>query len=53
MPARTSSVGLKTRRTRGLAYSDRKIADPRPMGAATIIAITVTIRLPVISVRMS
>src|SRR5215212_3549852 len=45
-PARTSRMGLTILRTRGLAYSLRKIADPRPIGIAKIRAQKVTLRVP-------
>ncbi len=41
MPARISSNGLSILRTRGLAYSARRIAAPSPNGTATRSAITV------------
>ena len=53
IPARISKMGLSVRRTRGRAYSDRKMAAPKPSGAATIMAIPVTIKLATISVLMS
>ena len=42
MPARSSSTGFRMRRARGLAYSERYIAAPRPNGVATTMAITLT-----------
>ncbi len=53
MPARTSRMGLRMRRTRGRAYSDRYTAAPRPRGAATSMATKVTTRLPMKIVLMS
>ncbi len=38
MPARSSRIGLTVRRTPSGAYSERKIADPRPRGIATAAA---------------
>src|SRR5829696_10349431 len=45
MPARTSSIGLNTLRTRWDAYSDRNIAEPRPNGTATSSAMTVVMNV--------
>ena len=47
--ARISRIGLTVRRTRGVAYSARKIAAPRPSGAATSIAMTAMTNVPAMS----
>jgi hypothetical protein len=49
MPASSSSAGLRTLRVRGLAYSLRKIAAPRPEGMATRQAQNVTESVPAMS----
>ena len=47
IPASNSSRGLATARKRGLEYSARKMADIKPMGTATNIAMTETSMVPV------
>src|SRR5918992_471043 len=53
IPASVSSIGLSSRLTRGLAYSDRYIAAPSPSGVATNMAIPVTTNDPARMVLMS
>ena len=52
-PAITSRIGLRKRRTLGLAYSERYTAAPNPSGMATNMAIPVTMKVPTIRVLMS
>ncbi len=49
IPARISSSGLAQARTRGEAYSARKIAAYSPIGAATSIAMVVIRSVPTTS----
>ena len=44
--ASVSMIGLRNRRARGEAYSDRYRAAPSPSGAATIMAMPATINVP-------
>ena len=53
MPARISSAGFRIFRVRRPAYSERYTAEASPIGAATSMAMAVTMRLPVIRVTTS
>ncbi len=46
MAARISRIGLTVRRMRGVAYSARKIAAPRPSGVATTMAMPAMTNVP-------
>ena len=46
IPARISRIGLIQARARGEAYSERKIAEKRPIGAATSMAISAIMKVP-------
>ena len=46
MPARISRTGFSTLRSVGVAYSAMKIAESRPSGPATAMAITVISSVP-------
>ena len=46
MPARISRIGFSQVRSRGLAYSDMKMADISPTGTATAMAMAVISSVP-------